>query len=43
MAFYFLVDSYIYGDCKEYEEYRKIMGKRINNVDGRAIVVEGDD
>lgn len=21
MAFYFLVDSYIYGECKEYEEY----------------------
>ena len=97
MAFYFLVDSYIYGNCKEYEEYidkaksivesyggeyilrssnvkalsesrmpdrcivikfpsyeaidkcfsseeyREIMGKRINNVDGRAIIVEGDD
>lgn len=25
------------------EEYRIIMGKRINNVDGRAIIVEGDD
>ena len=97
MAFYFLVDSYVYGDRKEYEEYidkvesivesyggeyilrssnvkalsesrmpdrcivikfpsyeaidkcfsseeyRIIMGKRINNVDGRAIIVEGDD
>lgn len=29
--------------CFSSEEYRKIMGKRINNVDGRAIIVEGDD
>lgn len=29
--------------CFSSEEYRIIMGKRINNVDGRAIIVEGDD
>ena len=97
MAFYFLVDSYICGNWKEYEKYidevkpivefyggkyilrsskveslnenrmpdrcivikfpsreaidecfssesyRKIMANRVNNVDGRAIIVEGDD
>lgn len=30
-------------ECFSSESYRKIMVNRVNNVDGRAIIVEGDD
>ena len=38
MAFYFLIDSYVYGDRKEYEEYRDKVESIVESYGGEYIL-----